>query len=202
MITEDPTGLPLLDHGLAKVDVPVGSFALFEFKEPPLPRAFLVEGMVVAPDERSAVASTAARPERFSNEAVVLARDEVFVRQWLNGGVAKNAGPEIRGKVEFLDYRPNHQMLSLDAPQAALLVITDAFSPGWRALVDGQPTPVMLVDGAFRGIPVPSGQHQVRLDYRPWFWRVGLCGTLLGLLGGVALLAPTAWLRREKRLTG
>lgn len=51
---------------------------------------------------------------------------------------------------------------------AGLLVISDAWFPGWRAEVDGRPVPLLLADLAFRGVPVPAGRCRVSLRYSPF----------------------------------
>ncbi|MBK8027795.1 MAG: YfhO family protein [Chloroflexi bacterium] len=65
-----------------------------------------------------------------------------------------------------------------DAP--GLLLLADAYYPGWTATVDGQPAPVYRADVMFRAVPVPAGSHEVVFDYRPW-WLPGI------LIGGGAL---------------
>lgn len=65
-----------------------------------------------------------------------------------------------------------------------LLVYTDSWAPGWQARIDGQPAPVLRVDGAIRGVIVPAGQHALEWRYRP----VHLV-PLLTLMGACALLS-------------
>ena len=57
-----------------------------------------------------------------------------------------------------------------------LLVLADTDYPGWTAAVDGQPTRILRVNGAFRAVEVPAGARLVRFEYRPaWL----LPGTVL-----------------------
>lgn len=49
------------------------------------------------------------------------------------------------------------------------LVVSDALVPGWTALVDGKPAPLLKVDLAFRAVPVPAGAHVVEMRYNPWW---------------------------------
>jgi hypothetical protein len=56
---------------------------------------------------------------------------------------------------------------------AALLVVTDAFFPGWTARVDGAEAPVLRADYLVRAVPVPAGHHRVELTYRPASFAVG-----------------------------
>lgn len=62
----------------------------------------------------------------------------------------------------------------------ALLVVSQAWLPGWRATVDGQDAPVVRVAGLVQGVPVPAGARTVVLRYVP-----------PGLLSGAAISALT-----------
>jgi len=48
------------------------------------------------------------------------------------------------------------------------LVLSDTWVPGWKATLDGRDVPVIRADFAFRAVKVPPGEHEVRMDYRPW----------------------------------
>jgi hypothetical protein len=84
----------------------------------------------------------------------------------------------------FVQYEPNEMTLQIDAREKALLVLGEAWYPGWRAEVDGKTAPVVPVNGWMRGVPVPGGQHHVRLFYRQNYLLVGFvisaaCGACL-----------------------
>lgn len=69
------------------------------------------------------------------------------------------------------------------APQ--LLVVAEAHHSGWRAEVNGRPTPVRRVNGDFLGCVVPAGTSRVELCFQPTSlaW-----GRALSVLGGAALV--------------
>jgi hypothetical protein len=54
---------------------------------------------------------------------------------------------------------------SSDAP--GLLVVSEALLRNWRATVNGAPAPIVRVDGALIGVPIPAGESAVELSYRP-----------------------------------
>jgi hypothetical protein len=78
----------------------------------------------------------------------------------------------------------------VDARRRALLVVSDAWYPGWRASVDGAPQPILRVDHAFRGVVVEPGTHDVVFTYAPDSFRLGATLSLVGLsaLGAGAVL--------------
>jgi uncharacterized membrane protein YfhO len=75
-------------------------------------------------------------------------------------------------------------------------VFLEQFDAGWSALLDGQPTPLLRVNLAMRGIFLLPGSHRIVLSYEPPGWRIGIALSALSLLLLVALLLA-AWLRRR-----
>ncbi len=69
-----------------------------------------------------------------------------------------------------------------------MVVVGDAFFPGWQAKVDGRPVPVHEAYGFLRGVVVERGRHRIEMVYRPASVILGGVLTAIGLIG-VALLA-------------
>lgn len=91
-----------------------------------------------------------------------------------------------RATVERRD--PDEVVLSVDAEREGLLFVSEIWAPGWRAWVDDGRVPVRRVNGAFRGVVVPEGRHEVRFAYLPasvrwggWVSAAGLLALLVGL---------------------
>lgn len=80
--------------------------------------------------------------------------------------------------------------VTVEAPSDGVLLVMEAFDPGWMAEVDGQPSRVIPADAAFLGVALTAGAHQVRLRYTPPGFALGLAGLAVGLLAvGAALVA-------------
>jgi uncharacterized membrane protein YfhO len=58
-------------------------------------------------------------------------------------------------------------------------VVTDTFYPGWRALVNDVPAPILRADHAFRGVWLDAGRHRVVFFYAPGSVRVGAIVSLV-----------------------
>jgi uncharacterized membrane protein YfhO len=72
------------------------------------------------------------------------------------------------------------------------VLLTENFAPGWHAYVKepmgGQrEIPVLRGDFAFRAVPLPAGEHRLRLRYEPASFRVGL------FLAGLGLMLVAGW---------
>lgn len=97
--------------------------------------------------------------------------------------------------------RQRHRMvIDAQADADGVLVLSDAYYPGWSATVDGRPAPILPADLALRAVPLAAGRHRVEMRYRsdPLMWGAAL--SLTGLLGLLFLgLAPGAWLASGRR---
>lgn len=75
----------------------------------------------------------------------------------------------------------NHSLsLAVDAPVAGLLVVKEAWYPGWRARINGQDADVAPANVWMRAVRVPAGPCTVQMYYSP---RVFLLGAALSLCG-------------------
>lgn len=92
--------------------------------------------------------------------------------------------------------------VQLDGVSKGVLVLADAYYPGWKANVDGEAARVFPVDVLFRGVEVPEGAGQVVFQFDPPLVELGalISGvTALGLLIAAGVLAPSTIKRfREK----
>ncbi len=147
------------------------------------PRAFLVGGWQWAADEAASVVAMGAEGFDPRTSAVVIGAGEDVIP---GGG---------QGRAEVTSYAPEQVVVRASADADALLVLTDAFYPGWVATVDGATVPVRQVDGLFRGVFLPAGEHEVVFRFQPVGFRYGVFGSLLG----VAVLLGVVWLFRPKR---
>ena len=71
-----------------------------------------------------------------------------------------------RKRSRWSHYRPAHITLKVSSDRTAILRCADKYAPGWTAKVNGKPAEVIRCDYLFRGIKVPPGLHEVKLDYR------------------------------------
>jgi uncharacterized membrane protein YfhO len=99
--------------------------------------------------------------------------------------------------VEVTRERPEHLRLEVEAERPAVLVVADAWYPGWRAWVDGAETPIFPVNALFRGVAVGAGRHRVEMRFTPWTFRVGAATSAAAAFAILILAAP--WPRRRGR---
>jgi hypothetical protein len=78
-----------------------------------------------------------------------------------------------------------------------MVILTDAWFPGWRASVDGRGVAIDEVYGAVRGVTVEAGDHVIEMRYRPGSVMLGGSMTLFAACLAVWVLYWTT-LRRER----
>lgn len=92
------------------------------------------------------------------------------------------------GEILSRDERPGQLVVHLSADRPTVLVLRDAYMPGWVARVDGRPAPVLRADERHRAVPVPAGRSTVRLYYRPPGLRLPLALAAAALTLALGLL--------------
>ena len=190
-------GLPGKKEDLLKEN----TIKLYRHKNP-LPRAWLVsEFKVMAPEQ---VLSTMMTKDFDPGRTVLLEEmpphPDPFVDEDQRRGaplrapaqrVAAEGHPyEIlpeegrgKGKVRLISESNNRLKLNVKTTENTLLVVSDTFFPGWKVFVDGKKEKVLHANYHFRAVTLPPGSHQVEFVYDPWSFKLGVLGSLIGIIG-------------------
>ncbi len=155
----------------------------------PLPGAYVARG------ERSA-----ADPEttlRLLLEPAFDPRSEVVLVDARVRGVAALPGAD---DVRVVSRRLDAIEVEARLDAAGVLVVLEAFEPGWVATVDAAPAPVLRANGLFRAVRLEAGRHSVRFAYRPRSVAYGAAISAFGLASAIAL--GLLCLARATRLKG
>lgn len=125
-----------------------------------LPRFFLIENVRLFEESQQVLAALRHAEYAELRSTAYLKQSDLRFLAFGKLGVRK-------GYVELERYTSDQIILKVDNPQNSILIITNNFSPYWKATVDGIGTKVFPVDHSFQGIYVTSGEHKVILDYSP-----------------------------------
>ncbi|MBM3334242.1 YfhO family protein, partial [Candidatus Sumerlaeota bacterium] len=93
------------------------------------------------------------------------------------------------GEVRVSRPSPNEIELGVEAAEDAVVVISEAYHPDWKARLDGEPAAVVRANHALMGVCVPAGQHHVALTFSPSSFRAGLYFSLAaaGILAALTI---------------
>jgi hypothetical protein len=158
-----------------------------------MPRAFVVHRLVGVDGDHDALAYLRSPDFKPASEAVILSADMGGEERSL---IDATPPDPANARVEIASYSPESVNVSVSNSRAGLLVLTDAYYPGWEVTIDGQPVPIRRVNHMFRGVAVPAGEHSVTFNYRPATLRSGLIvslATLAVMLLAIALPVSRRW---------
>jgi hypothetical protein len=153
----------------------------------PLPRLLLVGQCTVAAGPDAALAAVMERGFD-PGQSVVLEEQPQPI---------PTAGAETGKTIQLIHATSDELEIEADLPASQILLVTDAFSSGWRAVAFGDSVQkeyhVLPADYCLRGIPLTAGHHHFRLEYRP----AGL--TAGAWISGLSLAAYAICLSRLAR---
>jgi hypothetical protein len=173
-----PEGLQLVSTSLSLLGNHVYLYRVPE----PLPRCYVVGG-VRSLDGNVAVATLMAPGFEASREVVLTGVPER----------PKDSAPA--GSCRIARFATSRVELDVNAARDAFVVLVDAYSPNWRATLDGQPVPSHRANTAFRAVAVPAGEHRVVWSYAAqtvWY------GLAVSLAGAALVAAIVGWERRRR----
>lgn len=128
-------------------------------------------------------------------------RSAVWIEGRPSGEPEPQAASSGTGRVSISSYKANEVRIEAQTADAAWLVLTDAWFPGWKAALhgpggpeEGIEVPVLKANGAFRAVRLPAEfRGEVSFTYRPTSFRVGLFFSFLSAICGLMLLLWWAW---------
>lgn len=158
------TRTPIADseaHGWQPVTISgVGSGVHVYQNQRAVPRASLQTSYQLADDPTAL--------ERFASAGVAATQPVVLLDRApepappASGSTAANSPGEVRWLLDSAQ----ELRLETQADFPALLLVTDSWSPGWSATVDGQPAAVLRANYLHRAVSLPAGRHVIEFRYR------------------------------------
>jgi hypothetical protein len=139
-----------------------------------MPRAFMVYAGQRANTPEESLAMTLAPDFDFRNQVVLEGVEEPL----------EQLPPSLSASVEISHVTPSEMTIQVGTAIPGYLVISDPYTTGWVAEVDGEAAPLLIANHAFRSIALPEGNHMVTLRYQPLSIAIGtwISGTSLILL--------------------
>jgi len=88
-------------------------------------------------------------------------------------------------EAKVIQYSPGKIRIVTSAQTDKFLVLSDTYSPYWKAVIDHKPSPILKVNYGLRGLYVPKGKHQIEFSFHfyPFYFGLALTGiTLIGVI--------------------
>jgi len=128
-----------------------------------LPRFYLASGFR-AFDNRDALLDAMADADAESFSTTVFATKQIAEE---NGLLDQPFGHADHASVDIIRYGNDQIELVTQASGASILVITNNFSPFWKACIGDQPAKLFPAYHTFTGLKVKKGRQRIRLYYDP-----------------------------------
>lgn len=104
----------------------------------------------------------------------------------------------IHDDIRVIDVPRNDRLaLEVETNFPGVLIVAEAWYPGWQAKVDDNVVPILPVDGVFRGVELGAGTHHVQFEYQSSTLRWGALISLLCM--GLFLTGSYVARRRSSR---
>ncbi|MDZ4859738.1 MAG: YfhO family protein [Candidatus Hydrogenedentes bacterium] len=168
---DDPQpGFPFQDSSRFRLATTLDGIEVYENLRA-LPRAYLVANV-------ESISGVDALFDRMSSPAFDPAKT-ALVETPINFDGSEGA---VGGSARIVFRTSTRVHLDVNANKPAVLILADAYYPGWKATVNGTPTEIFPVNHTFRGIVVPSGAHRVEFTYFPTSFKIGLSVSIMAML--------------------
>jgi hypothetical protein len=92
----------------------------------------------------------------------------------------------ICGRSVIQRYDPEAVVISVEADTDCIFLFQDTYYPGWEALVNGAPVPVLKTDLGIRALELERGTHRVEMKFSPRSLRIGILLSAAGVLLTIA----------------
>ena len=125
------------------------------FATNPSPRAFVVYGARIVPDFDMAVTALILRHD-IRQSALLESPASVSLPE-------TNSVPSTEVQIRHFD--PNHIVVDLDTQQDGLLILAEAWYPGWRAKVDERQVTAIPANAWMRAVSITRGHHIVHVYF-------------------------------------
>jgi hypothetical protein len=142
------------------------------FEAHPDPRAYIAFDMERVADAEAAEARMEARGDFHRRALVETATAPAFIP----------AGGAASGRAEIVRFSPERVVVRASASSPGILVLAEAWYPGWEATVSGRPSRVFPVNGWMRAVLVPAGESEVVLHYHSRFLAAGAAASAVSAL--------------------
>jgi hypothetical protein len=142
------------------------------------PFAFAVRRVEPVASESGWVDAVARLRAEAGDSACVEARDLTF------------AGPPAPAELKIGPRTPMSVVLQVTGrgPGPSFIAVNQSWDEGWQLTIDGAAASLLRTDVSLSGFVVPPGPHQVQLEYRDRWLRLGMMVSLVAALACLALV--------------
>ena len=152
------------------------------------PRVFMVGKARAFPDER----------ELLEQLDQLNPRKNLLIGQLPKGYREPLEASFSSGEAQVRHYSSSYIKVLTKADQNKFLVLSDTYSPYWKATIDKIAAPVLKINYGLRGLYVPKGEHTVEFFFRFYPFYLGLACTIFTLATLLLWSFYSLWRKEDK----
>ncbi len=137
-----------------------------------LPRAFIVHDVRTITDGTKALAMLTA-PEFNPSSTALIEASALDLPNHPNLASAKS---------KIISRSLNRVVIEAETTAPGLLVLADAYYPGWQVSINGKESRIHRTNRVMRGVVLPKGRHTVEFRYQPKSFQVGAMVSLVSII--------------------
>ncbi len=153
-----------------------------------LPKAFFVDSLVYAESPQEAYGFVDKPGVDYSKVAVVENTDQVEIET------------DSTSSVEITNYTGAEISMDISRTKPGFLVVSEIYYPaGWIAILNGEEIPIHKTNYVLRGLEIPAGDHELKMEFRPTSYSLGSTLNWVSLAAqiGIALLFGFTYFRNR-----
>jgi uncharacterized membrane protein YfhO len=165
--------------------------SLYENKQA-MPRAFFADFRIPTASHEEAL-------KLLSDPSFDL-RSRAVVEPGAGEEILRRDDMQLRGvnKATIAGDKTNLVVIATESDNGGLLVLADNYYPGWTAMIDEQPVPLLRANYTMRAVEVPPGRHVVYFEFDPPVLKLSTYVSLASA-GLIGLILALAFLRDRRR---
>jgi hypothetical protein len=149
------------------------SFKIYENKNV-LPRAFMVFESEVIPDSKKILEQMTSLDYNFGRK--------VILEESPQSQLARPKNENTAYSIKYMKYFNDEVIMGVSCDSPGMLVMSDLYTPDWKASIDNVQTKIYRANYAFRSVNIPAGTHTITFTYSPLSYKIGAAMTLIGIL--------------------
>ncbi len=100
-------------------------------------------------------------------------------------------------KIEIIEFNENKIRINSFSESDSILILTDAYYPGWQVLIDEKPSEILRANGLVRAIILEEGSHIIEFNYVPEsFWN----GVIISIITTISLFVVYVYSKKYHKI--
>src|SRR3990167_1263359 len=138
-----------------------------------MPRVFTVSNYKVAQTSKDQIRQITS--PKFDYKTTVILEKDLESRSFL----------QASSEAQITKYEDQNVEIEAKMTEDSILVLADAFYPGWKAYVDGKESEILAANINQRAVVLERGEHIVKFTFQPKSFKIGAA---ISLLTGIILV--------------